>query len=494
MYVIERHNVISNNQILDSWPKDNKLSDLVFLDVETTGGKHQKDGITEIGLLHVCQGELVQIWHSLIKPIHSIPPWITRLTGISNSMVKEAPLFSEIAEELLSLLEGKILVAHNARFDYGFLKSEFRRVGINWNTPTLCTVKLSRSLFKNEKRHGLDQIVERFGLQCENRHRALDDAKVLWNFFQILPKYHSKDDIWQAIKTQLKQPSLPPHLASDALDGCDDLPGVYRFYGEKGQVLYVGKSVNLRSRILSHFNSDHRHSKELQMSMEIHSVDWTQCSGDLGAQLLEAQEIKRLSPKFNVKLRKLSKLWSLVKKQDKKGYDVLEIVCLSGLISEQLKDLFGLFRSKKQAINAIEKIANEQQLCHRLTGLESKKSGACFAHQVKKCKGACVNKESPEMYNLRLSMGLIPLQEKSWPWPGAIMVSESFEYSDQIDSQPVHVINQWCWLGMVNNENELYSLLDNQQNDYVIDLDQYRILCKFLLNPPKGIKIISVST
>jgi len=479
--------------LIESWPNDDKLRDFVFLDVETTGGKHQRDGITEIGLLHVCQGELVQTWHSLIQPTKSIPPWITRLTGIYNQMVQDAPTFKKVAEELAGLVEGKILVAHNARFDYGFLKSEFKRVGIEWNALTLCTVKLSRALFKEHKRHGLDQIVERFDLTCDQRHRALDDAKVLWDFFQLLPQYHSQETIWQAVKSQLKQPSLPPNLKPNALEGCEDIAGVYRFYGSSGQVLYVGKSVSLRSRILSHFNGDHRHSKALQISTEIYDLDWTVCSGDLGAQLLEAQEIKRLSPKFNVKLRKLTKLWSLFSKIDKQGYETLQVVSLNGLYADDLSGLYGLYRSKKQAISAIEKLANEQNLCHRLTGLENKKSGACFAHQLKKCKGACVGKESAQIYNLRQSMGLHPLQQKAWPWNGAVLVKESSAQLNENDEQTLHVVYQWCWLGSVSNEGELHDLLQTQQQDYVIDLDQYRILCKFLLTPPKGLTITPVS-
>ncbi|HHT00526.1 MAG TPA: DNA polymerase III subunit epsilon [Thiomicrospira sp.] len=480
---------MKSNAWVDNWSDEAKWRDFIFLDVETTGGKHQRDSITEIGLFHVRQGELVQTWQSFIQPRQSIPPWITRLTGISNSMVADAPKFKEVAEELVSLLEGKILVAHNARFDYSFLKSEFDRVGIKWRVTTLCTVKLSRALFKTEKRHGLDQIIERFDIQCNERHRAMDDAKVLWEFFQKLPKYHTFDTIWQAISVQLKQPSLPPNLSPDILQDCENLPGVYRFYGSTGQVLYVGKSIHLRSRILSHFNNDHRTSKALQMSSEIHDVDWTLCSGDLGAQLLEAKEIKRLSPKFNVKLRKVTKLWSLVKKVDNHNYETLEITSIEGLCAEQLDGLFGLFRSKKQAEKALDKLANEHKLCHRLTGLEKKKQGACFAHQVKKCQGACIGKETPAIYNLRLSMALMPFQQKVWPWSCPIMVKER---GGGTKKAAIHVVHNWCWLGTVYSEEELHSLLENRQQEYVIDLDQYRILCQFLLKPSKNIQITPV--
>ncbi|WP_232023478.1 exonuclease domain-containing protein [Thiomicrorhabdus aquaedulcis] len=464
------------------WPQDPKLTDWVFVDVETTGGKHQKDFITEIAVLHIYKGEWVSTWHSLIKPPISIAPWITNITGISNAMVANAPSFEEVAHDLAALLNGKILVAHNARFDYGFIKSEFKRQGIDYRANTLCTVKLSRALFKQHARHSLDHIIKRFDLDCPNRHRALDDAKVLWAFFQLLPRYHTLKNIWLQVSDQLKQPSLPPNLAPNSLDGCKDVPGVYRFYNQHGSVIYIGKSVQLRSRILSHFNSDHRHSKELQISSEMHALDWTVCAGDLGAQLLEAQEIKRFAPKYNVRLRKLTKLWSLSAQHDAQGYQQLKLGYSNNLTADRLGALYGLFRSQKQAQTVLEKWVTQHQLCHRLTGLENKKSGACFAYQLKKCKGACCAQELPARYNVRQQIALTTLKNQTWPWAGPILVKETTD-----DCEQVHLINQWCWLGSAYNDVQLQDLLERAQDasddHYVIDLDQYHILCRFLLNP-----------
>jgi DNA polymerase-3 subunit epsilon len=233
----------------------------------------------------------------------------------------------------------------------------------------------------------------------------------------------------------------------------------------------------------------------LQISREIYALDWTVCRGDLGAQLLEAQEIKRLSPKYNVKLRKLTRLWSLVKQADDQGYDTLKIVSLDGLFAEQLAGLYGLYRSKKQAESALETLVNAQGLCHRLAGLEKKKTGACFAHQLTKCKGACVAKEPPLLYNLRQSLGLRPLQQKAWPWPGAVLVHEHSIEADDCDA--AQLIHQWCWLGTVHSAQEVADVLDvrprHDAQHYQIDLDQYRILCKFLLTPPQGVSVTPVT-
>lgn len=170
---------------MNDWADDPALADLVFVDIETTGGKLNVDDITEIALIHICQGEEVGRFQTFLKPRRTIPPWITRLTGISHAMVADAPDFAEVADTLASWFQNRVFVAHNARFDYGFIKAAFEHVGLSFKAPVMCTVKLSRALYPEHKRHGLDQIIERFGLACEHRHRAMDDADMLWQFLQV---------------------------------------------------------------------------------------------------------------------------------------------------------------------------------------------------------------------------------------------------------------------------------------------------------------------
>jgi DNA polymerase-3 subunit epsilon len=366
------------------WSDDPALSDFVLVDIETTGGKRQTDDITEIALIHICQGEEVGRYQTFIKPRRSIPPWITRLTGITNAMVADAPHFEDIAEELAGWLHNRVFVAHNARFDYGFIQAAFERIGWSFKAPVICTVKLSRALYPQYKRHGLDQIIERFGFECENRHRAMDDADMLWQFLQVAMVQKSPGPVWDAIKQQLKLPSLPAKLNPDALDGCPDTPGVYQFYNEQGQAIYIGKSVNLRSRILSHFNVGQKNAKDLNISQELADIEWIECAGDMGAQLLEAKLIKQHHPKYNVRLKKITKLWSFETEEDPQGYLTLKLLSTDALSADSLQNRFGLYRSKKQALSALEKLAQQHQLCHRLTGLENKRSGACFAYQLKR--------------------------------------------------------------------------------------------------------------
>jgi len=247
---------------------------MVLLDCETTGGKAPYHRIIEIGLLVVEEGRLVEKWQTFVDPRVPLPPFIQRLTGISPGMVAGAPEFSDIAEELLSKLEGRTLVAHNARFDYSFLKNEFERAGISYNAKPLCSVKFSRNLYPQFKRHGLSQIIERFGLSIENRHRALDDAEMIYKFFQKSSALFSEDEIAATCKTLLKRPSLPTLLNAKEVEKLPTSAGVYYFYDAKGALLYIGKSVHIRNRVLSHFSSDHKNPKDLQMSTKIAHIDF----------------------------------------------------------------------------------------------------------------------------------------------------------------------------------------------------------------------------
>jgi DNA polymerase-3 subunit epsilon len=166
-------------------------------------------------------------------------------------MVADAPPFETVAAETMKRLEGRLFIAHNARFDYGFLKNEFKRLGITFRASVLCTVKLSRTLFPEHKRHNLDSLIERHDLQAAARHRALADAQLIFQFWQKIHVDRSSDDIESALKAQNAHPSLPPHLDAGIVDELPEVPGVYLFYGENNLPLYVGKAKDIRQRVLA---------------------------------------------------------------------------------------------------------------------------------------------------------------------------------------------------------------------------------------------------
>ncbi len=237
---------------------------LAFVDLETTGTLAAADAITEVGIVRVDApadgiGEpAVTEWSTLVNPGIPIPPEIQALTGITNEMVRDAPSFGRIADEVAARTAGALFVAHNARFDYGFLKHAFARAERRFSARVLCTVRLSRRLFPDEPRHNLDSVIARHGLPLDGRHRALGDARVLWAFVRALYRDLAPDTIEQAARRVLRTPSLPPQLAPDAIDVLPEAPGVYLFYGLNALPLYIGKSANLRERVGAHFSSDYR--------------------------------------------------------------------------------------------------------------------------------------------------------------------------------------------------------------------------------------------
>ena len=255
---------------------------IAFVDLETTGTLPTGDRITEIGIVRVEDGEFVDEWSTLVNPGCPIPEDIQGLTGITNAMVRGAPGFAELKREVMERLAGRLFVAHNARFDYGFLKNEFRRGGMSYTADVLCTVRLSRRLYPEAHGHGLDALIARHGLHeaiapaaaaRTGRHSALGDARAIWRFVQTLYRDRTPEEIQAAVRRLLKIPSLPPQLAPDALEGLPDGPGVYRFYGLNQLPIYIGKSVNLRDRVASHFSSDYRSANDLRLSSEITRIE-----------------------------------------------------------------------------------------------------------------------------------------------------------------------------------------------------------------------------
>jgi DNA polymerase-3 subunit epsilon len=456
-------------------------SQMVLLDCETTGGRASRDRLTEIALIEIEAGKEIDRWQTLINPESSIPPWITRLTGINNAMVAEAPNFEAIADELFERLDGKILVAHNARFDYSFLKQSFQRCGKTLTNKTLCSVKLSRKLFPQHRSHGLDKIIQRLGIEVDARHRAMADTEVILAFMHHISAHVPSEVISATCQQLLKRPSLPSHINQAQIDALPEAPGVYRFYDADGGLLYIGKSVNIRDRVLSHFGQDHKNAKELDISHQLHQIEYQQTPSDFGAQMLENAEIKQFSPRFNRRQTKTKKLYQLALTTNQEGYHQLETVTADMNDIHAITSRYGLFRSRKQAEKKVLELIQEQQLCQKLCGVEKRQRGACFGYQLKKCRGACCGKEPPSAYNLRLDLALQQLKNQQWPWQGPVLVEEHPSHEDW-DQVHYHLVDQWCYLGRVKDDKDCLNQLERHQNQAAFfDLDAYKILLRFLL-------------
>jgi len=476
---------------------------VAFVDLETTGANPAVDRITEIAIVKVTDGKLDYEWSQLVDPEVPIPPLIQSFTGISDDMVRGAPTFSRIADEVRERLEGCLFVAHNARFDFGFLKNEFKRLGENWSVRVLCTVKLSRVLHPQHHRHGLDALIARHDLQCSARHRALGDAQVLWDFVQLVERSHAPDVIAQAVARAMKPSSVPPGVPADVLDGLPDAPGVYLFYGaasDNAQAreaacaggvevpLYVGKSINIRTRVLSHFNADHRAGRQMELAQSVRRVECIETAGEFGALLAEAQLIKSLRPLHNRMLRAQGELcaWRLTPGAPKQA---LELVPFADVGIDALPDLHGPFKTRRDAQHMLRELATAYKLCLRRLGLESGKGGkggACFGVQLKRCEGVCCGRESIEAHDARLAGALAALRLKRWPYPGRIALRE---HDAERDRTEFHVFESWCHLGSAKTEPDLHEL-SNARIEPRFDLDTYRILVKQFEQMPAGLSIV----
>tara|TARA_B100000745_G_scaffold3629_1_gene3077 strand:+ start:2212 stop:3630 length:1419 start_codon:yes stop_codon:yes gene_type:complete len=416
----------------------------VYIDVETTGVEATKDRITEIACLKVDELGKEERWQSLINPGIAIPASITRLTGIDDDMVRDAPYFYEVLEPLVAFISDANFIAHNARFDAAFIRNECKRAGHILNLNPLCTVKLSKKLYPQYHRHGLARICERFDIVNEKAHRAMSDVVAMYTFVQKAVSEHGLAAAQEALSVQKKHSAWPTHLPETLKDELPFQSGVYFFYGDNDSLLYIGKSVNIRERVLSHFNADHSSAKEMQLAMQVKDIRWQITAGDLGAQLLEDQLIKHLKPMANRRQRAKTQLYSVFLKKGKDGYLQFDWQDISQL--PQLEQpCYGLFANKPTAKKAMQSLAKEHHLCSKRLGLEKASAGPCFGRQLKRCQGACTGEELAEYFNARLLDVLSKHQVPAWPYSGAVAIEEPSEHGmDQY-----HVVSQWRYLTSV---------------------------------------------
>jgi DNA polymerase III subunit epsilon len=452
---------------------------LCFVDIETTGGSLSFDRVIEIGILRVEDGKLVKTYKTLIHPGRHVPQEIFELTHIPQGELSIAPGFREVAEDIVEILDGAVFVAHNVRFDYCFLKAELRRRGINFSPKQICTVKLSRKLYPQFRHHNLDSIIERHNFKIKNRHRAFDDAAVLWEFYQKVQTEFPGEKIAEAINLCLRRPTIPVQVPQHILDNLPDTPGVYIFYGEKGMPLYVGKSVNIRTRVLSHFSSDHLSGTELKIAQQVERIEAIETAGELGALIKESSLVKELQPLYNRKLRHANNLIVAKWIKGEKDYDRIDFVYAHEILPDELGLVLATFKSLKQAKAYLMMLSKAHQLCEKLLGVE-KTSSECFAYRLGRCKGACKGKESPASYNMRFATAFSDTKIRAWPFENPVLISEKGEG----ESEEAFLIDKWIYLGSIKSDSEL-----KLERDVRFDLDVYKILRSYLRNPKNSKKI-----
>jgi DNA polymerase-3 subunit epsilon len=445
-----------------------------FVDLETTGSSPARERVTEVGVVSVeADGDDLRVteWSSLVNPGVPIPSEIQWLTGISNEMVRAAPPFSALAEDLAARLHDAIFVAHNVRFDYGFLRAEFARCGLTWRAPTLCTVRLSRLLYPDRAPHSLDAIVARFSLDGETRHRALGDARVLWRFLQRLVAVHGRAEVEHTVERLLARPATPAFLPPEALDEVPPVPGVYLFFGLNAHPIYIGKSVDIRTRVAGHFNADYANSTDARLSQEVRRIEWEETAGEIGALLREAELVKTRLPAHNIALRRRAQAVFA-------EFDVLgrpRVIRASDAAPERLHALFGPFGSRASARRRLSDVAAEHTLCLKAMKLEARARRAapdapCFNFQLKRCHGCCVGAERATDHATRVAQAVEPLRVPAWPYPSAVAL---IERNPDRQREDWHVFDRWCWLGSVRTLDAALALA--RENNRQFEVDAYRI-------------------
>jgi DNA polymerase-3 subunit epsilon len=447
---------------------------LVFVDIETNGLNHLRGRVIEVAAIRVENGRVIRTFNQLIDPGTPLPEFITSLTGIRPEDLKGAMPFRQIAAELYDILHGAIFVAHNVRFDYSFLKQEFKRVGREFLPKQLCTVKLSKALYPQFKSHKLASLIERHGFSYEKRHRAYDDAHVLWQFLQHIEANFPYEKVETAVKKLLRQPALPKDVPPELIKDLPTTPGVYIFEDEQNKPLYVGKSINIKKRVLQHFGHDHDDSKEFKLAQTVKHISTLETGGELEALLLESRLVKELMPLHNRLLRRTNKLLLARATPDDSGYLHVALEDANGIDTDDLGNILAVYERRSRAKSAFITMQKSYDLCPALLGLE-KSRNACFLYQLHKCRGACGGHEPAEQYNQRLLTAFEHQRIREWPYQGAVLIQEQF--NESMKSSGV-IVDQWCVLAEVNQEQDCEP--DVKSHAKTFDLDTYKILQQFL--------------
>jgi len=445
---------------------------LAVLDIETTGLHPQRDAIWEIAVLLIDAGQVSARRSWLLDPGQPLPATVAALGGILDAELRGQPRFAQIATELLALLQGRLLVGHNLRFDLAFLRRGLLAAGLRLRARQLCTLRLARQLHREWPAHGLDALCAQFAIPRFIAHRAPADAEATW---QLLQRLAADPRCAGLLDGQLRQGAVPPGLAAEHLAALPERPGVYYFFGAGDALLYVGKSRNLRRRVQSHFHNDHASRRSLQMAQQVREVRVTPTAGELGALLLEAAEVARLQPLYNRQLRRQRELlsWTLQAADDGLRPE-LQALARLGPGHEHA----GLFRARRDALEWLRGQAREHGLCLRLLGLESGQ-GACFAAQLGQCRGACCGREPRAAHDARLRAAFGGRRLAAWPWRGPVALVER----DAVHALcEWHVLDGWRHLGSVRDPAQIPALLDNPAAPFT--RDTYRILRSHLRRHP----------
>jgi DNA polymerase-3 subunit epsilon len=410
------------------------------VDIETTGNRMSNNRMTEICIVRMLGSEVIEKYTTLIDPESLIPDFITGLTGIDNEMVAAAPLFSEVAEEIERMTRDSIFVAHNVNFDYNIIRNEFKRLGCDFKRKKLCTVRLSRELIPGMNSYSLGKLCNSLGISLENRHRAEGDTDATVTLFQrLLAIDQDGEEFTKFLKGSNKEGTFPPHLDRSLFDELPDTPGVYLFKNQAQKVIYVGKAIDIKKRVLSHFYS--KTSKSYLMCQEIFHIEHIPTGNELVALLQEADLIKQYYPKFNSAQKKPRAAYQILHYKNQLG--VIQFAV--GLVKSYDYSIVTHY-NRAHAVEQLEQLAADFNLCPRYCSFKTQTD--CTSHyKLKNCKGVCKKTELVSLYNIRASQAIGSLHDQN---------------PNYIIKQSGRTLEESCFVMVKDGEYQGYGYLDQQ--------------------------------
>ena len=424
------------------------LKNYAIVDIETTGGKTNRDRITEIGIVIFDGEKVIDKYETLINPERSIPSQITQITGITDDMVSDAPKFYEVAKKIVEMTKGLIFVAHNVRFDYGFLKEEFKSLGFTFTRRQLCTVRLSREKLPGLKSYSLGNIIKHFNIKVNSRHRALDDALATAELMKIIfNKTDPTKTIQMMINRGIKESKLPRGVTMDYLQNLPESVGVYYFRNDYDVIVYIGKAINIKKRVMQHFSKVSKKAEKL--ARMVSQIDYVETGSELVALLHESSEIKANKPEINKAQKNSNYPYFVHQYYDKHGYACCGIL-KDTVKNAKGKDIIGYYKSIPSAKSHLNSAVHNFQLCQTKVGLNTNE-GSCFYMGIGKCNGACTGHEEANEYNVRaqdslhylkkiFDKNLVIIEEGRSEDESAVILIENghylgYGYIDKIDSK-----------------------------------------------------------
>lgn len=366
-----------------------------IIDIETTGGSPRTEKITEIAIFIHDGLQVIDEFTTLINPERTIPSYITSLTGITNDMVYDAPKFYEVAKDIVLFTEDCIFVAHNANFDYSFVKAEFKNLGFDYQRKTLDTVRLSRKLLPGHASYSLGRLCDDLGIRINGRHRAAGDALATVKLFELLLQHNEAFQEAADPEAYKLLKGIDSAFHRELVAKVPEATGVYYLYDEAQQLIYIGKSINLKKRVIQHLRNTGG-KKALELRQRIARVDVKLTGSELVALLLESDEIKKHKPLYNRLQRRSLLNIGLMAGYDLNGYINLKLERLTSKSEVPL----ATFANMTEAKNFFFKRVEYYHLCQKLCGLYHTE-GACFHSGIGQCKGACTGQEPADAYNQR---------------------------------------------------------------------------------------------